>query len=403
MFRPDRSGPRDAYFVALQSALVTAGMHQPTLVIDRDRLDRNLARLRGDLAPGMGLRIVAKSLPSLPLLSRVAGALRTDRFMTFNAPMLHALAAAFPRADQLLGKPFPVAAAAAFYAAPPAGWDGAGGRIGWLIDADARLRQYAGLARDRDQPLDIVLELDIGLHRGGFVPGAALDGALRLVRDDPRLRLSGMMGYDAHVASLPAMLGLRARALGRAAGLYRAALDQARAIFGAPHVDAMIRNAAGSPTFRLYPDTTLANEVSVGSALLRPTDFDTDLLAGYAPCLFVATPALKVLGPMQTPVLEPLDRLRNWLNPNLATRVFLHGGYWKAQPVDPPGLRTHLVYGRSSNQELLTGGARVPLRPDDFVFLRPTQAEAVLLQFGDIAVYADGAITGHWAPLPVSA
>ena len=43
------------------------------------------------------------------------------------------------------------------------------------------------------------------------------------------------------------------------------------------------------------------------------------------------------------------------------------------------------------------------MRPDDFVFLRPTQSEAVLQQFGDIAVYENGRITEMWPVFPAQA
>ena len=401
MFRRDNSGPRDAYFLRMQTALKAAGLHQPTLVIDRDRLRQNITQLRHDLPTEMSLRIVAKSLPSIPLLKEVATGTGTNRFMTFNAPMLRELTQAFPDADQLLGKPFPVQAAAEFYSNQSGG--APKGRIGWLIDTPERLAQYADLATSRSLTLEVSLELDVGLHRGGFAPGEGLDRALEMIRDTPHLSLHGFMGYEAHVAKAPKAFGMRRAALAKAQGIYRAALSQARAVFGADRVHQMTRNAAGSPTFRFYDDTDVANEVSVGSALMRPTDFDTDMLTLYAPALFIATPALKVTGPMQTPVLEKLDRLKNALDPNLARRVFIHGGYWKGVPVDPPGLRNNATYGRSSNQELLNAGAHLDLVADDFVFLRPTQSEAILLHFGDIAVFEDGAITDHWAPMAISA
>ena len=401
MLRRDRSGPRDAYFLRMQSALKAAGVTQPTLVIDRARLDQNIAQLRHDLAPNMGLRIVAKSLPSISLLKAVAKATETNRFMTFNAPMLAELTEAFPDADQLLGKPFPVKAAAQFYSNQSGGTPK--GRIGWLIDSNARLSEYAELAATRSLTLDISLELDVGLHRGGFVPGPDLAQALAVIDESPHLNLHGFMGYEAHVAKTPNILGMRSSARDKAWGYYRAALTQARTIFGDAHVERMTRNAAGSPTFRMYQDTEVANEVSVGSVLVRPSDFDTDLLTLYAPSLFVATPALKVWGAMQTPVLEKLDGIKNAINPNRATRVFIHGGYWKAAPIDPPGLAPDPTFGHSSNQELLTGGRRIDVKADDFVFLRPSQSEAVLLQFGEIAIYQDGAITDFWTPMAISA
>ncbi|CAN0297617.1 unnamed protein product [Chrysoparadoxa australica] len=45
---------------------------------------------------------------------------------------------------------------------------------------------------------------------------------------------------------------------------------------------------------------------------------------------------------------------------------------------------------------MLNGSDSVKLAVDDFVFLRPTQSEAVFLQFGDIAVFDGLHITEQW-------
>ena len=98
---------------------------------------------------------------------------------------------------------------------------------------------------------------------------------------------------------------------------------------------------------------------------------------------------------MELPEL-PLGTLQSLWDPNRAQSIFTYGGYWKALPESPRGLKTNSLYGRSTNQELLNGSHTIALRPDDWVFLRPTQSEFVFLQFGDIAVYRDGAIREHW-------
>ena len=71
--------------------------------------------------------------------------------------------------------------------------------------------------------------------------------------------------------------------------------------------------------------------------------------------------------------------------------------------VRPEGLTVSEKYGRSSNQQMLTGPADLALKPDEFVFFRPKQSEAVFLQFGDIAVFEDGAIVDRWPVFPASA
>lgn len=48
---------------------------------------------------------------------------------------------------------------------------------------------------------------------------------------------------------------------------------------------------------------------------------------------------------------------------------------------------------------MYNGSMTIDLKQDDLIFLRPTQSEAVFLQFGDILVYEDGKITDSWPVL----
>jgi D-serine deaminase-like pyridoxal phosphate-dependent protein len=98
-----------------------------------------------------------------------------------------------------------------------------------------------------------------------------------------------------------------------------------------------------------------------------------------------------------------LTAARRIVDANTERAYFIHGGHWLAKPESPPGLQYNDLFGRSSNQELLTGSASVNLKPDDFVFLRPTQSEAVFLQFGDLLVYDGQEIVDRWPTFPVSA
>ena len=110
------------------------------------------------------------------------------------------------------------------------------------------------------------------------------------------------------------------------------------------------------------------------------------MLTDLVPAAWIATPVLKV-GPFQAPdgVGALGAALRAW-DPNQQVAHFIHGGQWLARPESPAGLQASGLIGVSSNQQLLLGSGRQRLRPDDFVFWRPTQSEAVLQQFGDIAV-----------------
>lgn len=404
MTRPaDRSGPRKPYFLQIQSALKTAGIATPTLVIDRARLNQNIDTLKGHLPDGMGYRIVAKSLPSLSLIRHVAHRAGTDRLMTFNQPMLNALSEAMPEASQLLGKPLPVRAAETYFAALSPDLSPAAENIQWLVDTMQRIAQYADLATRLGRTLSLNLELDVGLHRGGFEPGPELGMALNMIRGRANLRFTGFMGYEPHLPSLPETLGWRERAKQGAWAIYRSALEWAENVFGHDYMQNITRNAAGSPTYRYYETTDIANEISAGSCLVKPTHFDTELLEPHLPASFIATPVIKSLPQTRMPGLEFADGATRAWNPNSAKTIFIYGGKWLADPVDPPGLEYNKTFGRSSNQEMLNGGPELEIAVDDFVFFRPHQSEAVFLQFGDIAVYEDGQIVDLWPVFPASA
>ena len=404
MSKPDdKSGPRDPYFLSIQQALMNAGIATPTLLIDRARLNANIDALKRHLPEGMGYRIVAKSLPSISLIQHVAQRANTDRLMTFNLPMLVALSALMPEASQLVGKPLPVQAARLYFERLPPTRIEAADHIQWLIDTPNRLTQYQELARSLNRTLRLNLELDVGLHRGGFETGADLDAVLKEIKTDPNLEFAGFMGYEPHIPSLPTTLGWRDKALAGAWRTYRTALEQAAEVFGSEAIAHITRNAAGSPTYRYYEDTEIANEVSAGSCLVKPTHFDTELLEPHLPASFIATPVLKSIPKTRMPGLEFADGATRAWDPNYSKTVFIYGGHWLADPVDPPGLSYNSTFGRSSNQEMLNGGPELDITPDEFVFFRPHQSEAVFLQFGDIAVYDEGEIVDYWPVFEASA
>lgn len=394
-----------SYFSALQTALEKAGLCEPVLVIDKARLNANIRALKKMLPRGMAYRIVAKSLPCIDLLQHISRQARTDRLMSFNAVMVSQLLAALPDSDQLLGKPVPAKAVAGMLKSAKRGQKTALQRVQWLVDTPARLAQYEELAAAHNLSLRVNLEIDVGLHRGGMTPDADLKNALSELARSRHLVLSGMMGYEPHLSKIPKLGGWRRRAQKGAGEVYAAAVTQTAAVFGAVYAKKMVRNMAGSPTFGLYQDTDLANELAAGSALVKPSDFDLPILKSFQPAAFIATPALKVGKGVALPALEYAHGLLG--KPQSGRSVFIHGGYWMADPVYPAKLRTSSIFGRSSNQELLVAPRGTKLAVDDFVFLRPHQSEAVFLQFPKIALYEgtakSGKISALWEPLPVSA
>ena len=391
----DRGGNHSEYFGDLSRALTAAGFAGPTLLVDRRRLLQNSDVLRGHLEGKHAYRVVAKSLPSLPLIETVMRRTGTNRLMVFHQPFLNIVADSLPGTDVLLGKPMPVAAAAKFYATrSDSGFDPSR-QLQWLIDSGKRLGQNQQLAHQTGVPMRVSLEVDVGLHRGGLTDGRELGALLRVIEADPLLSFSGLMGYEPHVVKIPGIIGGPSKAFEKAQAAYRMFVGAAQETLGRS-IDDLSLNAAGSPTYQLYRGDEPANELAAGSALVKPTDFDLDTLSDHQAAAFIATPVLKVLQTSKVPGLEPLAGAMAWLNPNREKAFFIYGGYWKAVPESPPGLSINPIYGHSTNQEMLNGSASVGLHQDDWVFLRPTQSEQVFLQFGDIAVYDGGEIVDRW-------
>ena len=391
-----------SYFQQLRRALADAGLAEPVLVIDQDRLDTNIAALKAMLPRSMAYRIVAKSLPCAELLEYVAAHTESNRLMSFNTNMVLQLLALMPESNQFLGKPIPVQALKRTFDETNAQMRSQlQHKVQWLIDTPARLGEYAEFVESAGIQLQINLEIDVGLHRGGMEPGADLEASLKTIYQSDKLALAGLMGYEPHLSKLPNIAGWPKRAKQGAANQFQLALSQTAAIFGQDHTTNMVRNMAGSPTFGLYSDTLLANEIAAGSALVKPSDFDLPILKAFLPASFIATPAIKVSKGVRLPGLEYANRALS--KPQSGKTVFLHGGYWKAEPVYPGGLRNSSLFGRSSNQEMLVAPKNASIKVDDYVFLRPTQSEAVFLQFPTIAVFSGGHIKDLWTPLPVSA
>jgi D-serine deaminase-like pyridoxal phosphate-dependent protein len=392
--RPDdRGSNHKPYFKELSGALHEEGYSKPSLVIDHDALHANITTLKNHLRDRFDYRIVAKSLPSIPLLETVMNATGSNRLMLFHQPFVNRVAQQLPQADILLGKPMPVEAAANFYQQFKGGAFQPQTQLRWLLDTGERARQYAALADQLGVKMPVCIELDVGLHRGGVSNDAELVAILDIVSNSANLQFDGFMGYEPHIVKVP---GNPETYRDRAVSVYAHCVDTARAHLGEAWPASPVLNAGGSPTYQMYSDGEYPfNELAAGSCLVKPTDFDLPSLADHRPGSYIATPVLKRGDSLHIPGID-LGPLQSLWNPNRARTFFTYGGYWKAEPESPTGLSYNALFGRSTNQEMLNGSTSIDLAPDDWIFLRPTQSEFVFLQFGDILVYRDGAIKERW-------
>ncbi|MFE1813331.1 DSD1 family PLP-dependent enzyme [Pseudomonas otitidis] len=394
----DKGAPYSDYFARLNRELKAQGPMHPVMLIDLDRLDHNIdVVMQSVRRAGKSLRLVEKSLPSPQLLDYIAKRAGTQRLMSFHQPFLNHDAERFPESDILLGKPLPVRAAQLFYEAHRGPFDPAR-QLQWLLDTPERLAQYLALAKALNIRMRINIELDVGLHRGGVQDTAGLGRMLELIGANPQhLEFAGFMGYDPFVGmGVPGILGSPEALFAKVMTLYDGFVDYARSQHPTLWRPDLTLNTAGSPSYRMHERERTSSEVSVGSALLKPTHYDLPSLEEHQPAAYIATPVLKSTGAVRIPALDGKSALFSWWDPNQRETFFIYGGNWMAEPESPKGLQFNGLYGRSSNQEMINGSHAVGLSVDDQVFLRPTQSESILLQFGDLLAVRDGRIVEQW-------
>jgi D-serine deaminase-like pyridoxal phosphate-dependent protein len=394
----DEGAPYDEYFATLNQELKKHGPMRPCLVIDLDRLDHNIDLVAASVKrDGKHYRIVEKSLPSKGLIEYIAKRASTRRLMSFHQPFINDDAIAFPDSDILIGKPLPVRSAQIFYEKLRGPFDPSR-QLQWLNDTPEHVQQYLELAKGLGTRLRVNIEIDVGLHRGGVNNNATLGRMLDLIAANPQhLEFAGFMGYDPQAGmGVPSILGSHEELFRRGMAIYHGFVDYTRSQHAALWSNNLTLNTAGSPTYKLHEQEKLSTEVSVGTAMLKPTHYDLDTLTEHVPAVYIATPVLKATGPVEIPALDKWSEVFSWWDPNQRQTYFIYGGYWKAEYESPKGLRPNALFGRSTNQEMANGSPATGLKVDDQVFLRPTQSEFVLLQFGDLVTVRGGKIQGYW-------
>ncbi|MCG6145611.1 alanine racemase [Leptospira bandrabouensis] len=402
IFKPkDEGSSYSEYFSAINKELKTNGFGKPVVLLDLDRLDENLSTLSENIPPPLHYRIVVKSLPSLDLLRYITKSTNTRRLMVFHSGDLVMLLRdpEFSSFDILLGKPMPVRALEEIYQKSK---KDRFQKIHWLVDSETRLNQYLEFAKSKNIKLNIVLEIDIGLHRGGFTYPTLTTQSISKIQDHPNhLEFGGFMGYEPHVASVPNLLGDKSEAIEKeiesSLKKYEGFVSDAKKSFPSLFNKELLMNGGGSKTYLFYQkNQQVVNDVSVGSALVMPTDFDVITLKEHKPAFYIAAPVLKRLDGTTIPFLESISFLFPIWNPNLQVTYFIYGGAYLAKKESPQGLFDNSLYGASTNQGILNGSLATALQPDDYVFFRPTQSEKVMAEMGEVVLLRKGKIIGTW-------
>jgi D-serine deaminase-like pyridoxal phosphate-dependent protein len=171
-----------------------AGLETPEVVIDLARLDRNIARARAIVPPGVALKPHVKTHKSPAVFARqqaagavAATAAKPGEAIVFLEAGIAEVTVAFPLVD-------PAKARRVMEAARRTG-----GHVRFTVDSQAGIEALSVAAAGAGARPDVLVELDTGLKRCGVDPsgGAPLALASALVRD-PNLCFAGLFTHEGH-------------------------------------------------------------------------------------------------------------------------------------------------------------------------------------------------------------
>ncbi len=144
-----------------------------------------------------------------------------------------------------------------------------------VVDSPRSVDALALAARGAGQTLNLVVDIDLGLHRTGV---ASVDDALALARriaDQPALAFAGIQGYAGHLMHKPDRAERRARSL-EAVDVLARTRDRLSQIGLAPGVI----TGGGTGTFDIDPAAGVLTELQAGSYVFMDRDYNDVWSAG---------------------------------------------------------------------------------------------------------------------------
>lgn len=403
------SPPVDASrFEAWNQELRSKAAGRESALVDLDALDHNMKLVGGQLGSGTALRLVAKSLPSIRLLEYMMVTACTNRVMAFSEGMVRDLLCHFgAEVDILLGRPETVEAAARTFATLDARHSGSSNpaaSVRWLLDTAERAGAFRDFADQRGSAVNVAVEIDVGLRRGGAIDDEELLAILAIIDESSFLQFTGFMGYEGHVPFAPVGADPEREFIDvqrRYAAFVRAGSDAFPTLFSG----SLVHNSGGSRTYHRYTDDldTPVNEVAMGSAFFYPFHFadlpDTELRRAT----FLASPALKRIDPAEIPFARGLLPAMAEGDPNLEVSFHVVGGGFPGEQVYPDGLVENTVIPGAdgvnnllSNQAEWLGSRQVPLEVGDFVFYHPWEGDGVRW-LSRLDVFREGELIDQWS------
>ena len=168
--------------------------------------------------------------------------------------------------------------------------------LGVLVDDRANVAALAAAMRAAGASIDVLVEVDVGAHRCGVLPGAPALELARAIAGESGLRFAGLHAYQGAAQHLRRPAERRA-AIARAAEL---ALET-KALIEQAGIECATVTGAGTGTFTLERDSGVYTELQPGSYVFMDADYGRNERADgeirFEQSLFVWTTVMSTPAP----------------------------------------------------------------------------------------------------------
>ncbi len=251
-------------------------------------------------------------------------------------------------------------------------------RFAVLADSQIGIRQLSNAMREAGQEVDVLLDVDVGMHRTGIEPSEEAVALYEMIAHSPGLRARGIHAYDGH--NIQESLAERQSAVRQQYApvlALRSTLEKR-----GRSVPRLV--AGGTPTFTVCASLDWPGlECSPGTFVLHDHGYSTrypDL--GFTPAALLLTRVIS----------KPTSN-----------RLTLDLGY-KAVASDPPAGKRCILLNLSEYQPVLQSEEHLVVEtpetdrfsPGDALYAMPTHICPTCAMHRQAYVVSNGQVIGHW-------
>lgn len=277
------------------------GLDTPSMIVDLDLMESNIKKLMDKLLPtGKYIRPHLKTTKSAILAKRLVAAGAKGGCV---AKLSEAEAIAAAGFDDLLITceiigPQKVKRLVALYRAHR--------KIRIVVDSEigAEAINEALAASDISEPIAVLIDLDVGLHRTGVAPGEPALALARRISELKNLRLIGVQGYEGHLQHLHGREDRKTQCLASMKILTDTVETLRKAGF-----DIQVVTTGGTGTGEFCAEVPEVTELQPGSFIFMDTDYRNAVGTFYSNSLTILSTVISKQGERQVTIDSGLKTL----------------------------------------------------------------------------------------------